>query len=135
MILLFELIIICHVWVIGITIVTQPGMLLESVREWGNKIHDRGEKWIEPVFLCHWCAPSLHSIFAYGFAFAIGVINEFEWKLIWMYPLVAMGASLLNGIVWGAHKLIEAKTKYYINAEKLKYFDIADRKAKHKRGQ
>lgn len=131
MILLFKLILICHIWVMGITIITQPGMLFESLREWGNKKLDEGKRWVEPLFLCFWCAPSLHSLIAYLFAILLGIITKFEWSLVWMYPLVAMGSSLLNGIVWGIHKLIEAKTKYYVNKEKLAYMDIKDRKTKY----
>lgn len=132
MIILFQLILICHIWVMGITIVTSEGMIFYSWRQWANKKIDAGQRVWEAVFTCHWCAPSLNTIISYSFAVLLGIISKFEWRLVAMYPLVAMGTSLLNGIVWGMQKLIEAKTKYYINAEKLAYFNIKDKKEKFK---
>ena len=109
MIILLQLIAILSIWTLGLTIVTQEGMALYSLREWSN---DKG-KWVEPLIRCHWCMPSFHSAFAYLFAAGIGVITHFEFKLLAMLPLVIMGASLTNGMIWGLHKLIEAKTKFY----------------------
>lgn len=131
MTLIFQLIVLTSIWVMGLTIITQPKMLAEKVRDWADGIHKKGNKFMEPLILCHWCMPSLHSAVGYTFAVLIGLINHFEWRLVFMYPLVAMGSSLLNGIVWGLHKLIEAATGYYSNAEQLTHFDIRDRKAEH----
>lgn len=128
MILLLKLILICHIWVMGITIITQPDMVMERWRVWADLKLKQGKRWTEPLILCHWCMSSIHSVFAYLFAILLGIITKFEWSLIWMYPLIAMGASLLNGVVWGIYKLIEAQTKYYQNSEKLKFFDVMDRK-------
>lgn len=132
MTLIFELILISSIWVLGLTIITQEGMLLYSIREWANEKHENGNRWLEPVILCHWCMASLHSVIGYLFAIGIGIINTFEWRLVFMYPIVVMGSSLFNGIVWGIHKLIESKTQYYENAEILSHFDISDRKKKHR---
>lgn len=131
MILLLSLILITSIWVLGLTIATQENMVLYSWREWGNRKLEEGKWWSEPLILCLWCMSSIHSLVGYSFAIGAGIITSFEWKLIFIYPLVVMGSSLLNGIIWGIHKLIEAKTKYYINVETLTWFDISDRKKKH----
>jgi hypothetical protein len=125
------LILLTSIWVLGLTIITQEHMLLYSIREWADKKHEAGNKWLEPVILCHWCMPSLHSLIGYSFAIGIGIITSFEWRLVFMYPLVAMGSSLFNGIVWGIHKMIEAKTAHFTNLETLTHWDILDRKKKH----
>lgn len=130
MTVLFYLILLTHIWVMGITIVTQPGMLLYSLREWADEKHKAGNKWMEPLGLCHWCAPSIHSVFGYSFGYALGLLSGFEWRLFLCYPIVVMGASLANGLVWGLHKMIENKSKYLENMEKISYFDILDRKQK-----
>lgn len=118
MILLLSLILITSIWVLGLTIATQEDMLLYGFREWGNKKQKEGKWWTEPLILCFWCMPSLHSLVGYGFAVGMGIITSFEWKLIFMYPLVAMGSSMLNGLIWGVHKMMEAKTNYYNSQEK-----------------
>jgi hypothetical protein len=129
--IIISLILITTIWVLGLTIVTQEGMLLFSIREWANKKHEAGNKWMEPVIICYYCMPSIHSLIAYLFAIGIGIITSFEWKLVFMYPLVVMGSSLLNGIVWGIHKMIETKTGYFENMEQLTHWDIMDRKKQH----
>ena len=130
---ILSLILITSIWVLGLTIATQEDMILYSWRQWGDKKHEEGKKWIEPVILCFWCMPSIHSIVGYLFGIGIGVINHFEWKLVFAYPLVVMGSSMLNGLIWGTHKLIEAKTHYFNNAEILSHFDIRDRKERHQK--
>ena len=119
MITLLSIISITSIWVLGLTIATQEGMILYSIREWGDKIHSKGNKWIEPIILCHWCMPSLHSIVGYAFAYKIGVIDFVSWQIVFMYPLVVMGSSMLNGLVWGIHKLIENKSSYYEHVENI----------------
>lgn len=113
MILLFELIAITSIWVLGLTILTQEGMLLEKVRDWA----DGKGAWVEPVIRCHWCMPSLHTLIAYGFALCMGLMpGSFSWALVVIYPLVAMGSSLVNGLVWGWHLKIESETALYKNS-------------------
>jgi hypothetical protein len=50
-----------------------------------------------------------------------------------MYPVVVCGSSVVTGITWALYGLISNATKYFMNAEKLKYFDIKDRKEKYNR--
>lgn len=115
MILLFELIILTSIWTLGLTIITQPGMALYSLREWAQ---EKKNVIYEPIILCHWCMASVHSIFGYFFATVLGLIYTFDWKYVYIYPLVAMGSSLLNGLVWGLHSNMDAKTEYYESARK-----------------
>lgn len=127
--LLFNLILITSIWCIGLTIVTQNNMLLHSVRIWAES---KESKWYAPLILCTWCLPSIHSAVGYGFAVGIGIINSFSWRLVFMYPLVVMGASFVTGIVWSVYELISIKTQYYTNIEQLSYFDLKERKKNYK---
>lgn len=112
MILLFELIAITSIWVLGLTILTQPKMLLGSIRNWA----DTKGQWVEPLIRCHWCMPSVHSLIGYGFAIGMGLIQQFSWFLVVIYPLVALGSSLINGLIWGWHLKIESETTFYNKA-------------------
>lgn len=121
MIVVFKLIIILSIWVLGIKIATAEGMRFQSLGEWGQKKVDEGYKVFEALIVCQWCLPSFHSLFAYGFAFCLGIIPfEFDWKLIIMWPLVVMGASLTSGLTWTIYQTInavkernEAETEYF----------------------
>lgn len=109
MILLFELIVLTSIWVLGLTIVTQQGMALYSVREWA----DTKGTWTEPLITCHWCMPSIHSVVGFGFAVAMNLIGGFSWVLVAMYPLVVMGSSLVNGLIWGWYLKVNAETEFF----------------------
>lgn len=125
MILLVELIVLCSIWNIGIEIIFSDGMALQSVREWAES---KDSKWYEVLFYCIWCRPSIHSLVGYMAAIGIGLIDKFEWKLIYMYPLVVCGTSAISGIVWSVYKLIEIKTLYYKHKEQNEFFDLKNRK-------
>lgn len=128
MILLFEIITLATIWNIGIEIVFSDGMGLESVRKWAEQ---KESKWVEVLFTCIWCRPSLHSLFGYGAAIGLGLIDKFEWGLVVMYPFVVAGASLLSGMIWGIYKLIEVKTLYFKHKEQNEFFDLKNRKLTH----
>lgn len=112
MITLFSLIVICSIWTLGIKIVTSEGMILGSVGAWAQMKVEEGNRIFEALITCHWCMPSLHSSIAILFAWGIGVITP-QWNLIIYYPLVAMGTSLVNGLVWGHHLKQDAEKEYY----------------------
>lgn len=112
MITLFSLIAICSIWTLGIKIVTSEGMILGSVGAWAQMKAEEGHRIFEALFLCVWCLPSLHSAIAILFAWGIGIITP-SWQLLIYYPLVAMGASLLNGLIWGYHEKQAAEKEYY----------------------
>lgn len=103
MILLFQLIIITSIWCLGVKIVTAEGMLLEKLGVYAKRQVEEGNVIWDALIACEWCLPSIHSLLGYSFALVLGVITHFEWKLVFMYPLVAMGASLLNGLIWNYH--------------------------------
>lgn len=113
MILLLQLILITSIWVLGLTIVTQKGMILERVGAWAAW---QG-KWTEPVISCVWCMSSIHSIIGYALALGMGLIQEFSWALVIIYPLVAMGSSMVSGLVWTWYMKVHAETEYYIIAK------------------
>lgn len=129
MILLMQNITILTIWCLGITVVTQKGMALYFIREWAEQ---KKSIWYDPLILCEWCLASIHSIISFFIAIGIGVIKVLSWKLLFMWPLVVMGASFATGIIWTLYKMIEIKTKYYQNAEQLSHFEIRDRKSNHK---
>ena len=100
MIVIFQLILITTIWCLGVKIVTAEGMALEKLGRWAEKKVNEANKIYEPLLTCHFCLPSIHSLFGYAFAVGIGVIAEFEWKLVFMWPLVVMGSSVLCGCMW-----------------------------------
>lgn len=129
----FKIVVITSIWCIGVMIVSADGMILDGLRIKAKKRIDEGKFIYEALIYCPWCLPSIHSVVGYFFCIILGVIKEFEWKLIFIYPLVAMAASLITGIIWGIHNLISSMMKYFINAEKIKYMDISDRKREYKK--
>lgn len=131
MILLFKFILITTIWCVGVMICTADGMIMYKIRVYAKNKIDSGAKHYEALVYCPWCLPSVHSIVGYLFSILLGIVSKFEWSIFFMYPLVVMGSSLLTGIIWSIHNLIDAKTQYYLNAEKLAYFEIRDRKNKY----
>lgn len=119
------------IWCIGLTICTQEDMVFHKIRVWAeSKEKESGSIFYYPLILCHWCMPSIHSLFGYSFAFLSGVV-EFNYKLIILYPLVIMLSSFTIGILWQLYVLIEAASSVQKNREQLTHFDIKDRKFKH----
>lgn len=120
MILLLKLIIITTIWCLGFKILTERGMLLQKLGEYGKRKVDEGYIIYDPLIVCEFCLPSIHSLIGYGFAVAIGVISKFEFNLVYMYPLVAMGTSISCGFIWNGYLTMnrikernEFQTEYY----------------------
>lgn len=132
MILIFKLIVITSIWVLGLTIVTQKGMALYNFRQWAET---KKSLWFEPIILCEWCMPSIHSLIGYAIAIGLGVINHFSWSLVVAYILVVMGSSVVSGMTWALYSLIAKLIEYYSHVEKLAYFDVDDRKKAFQRRQ
>ena len=121
------------VWVLGLTIVTQDGMAFGFIRD--RLTDDRGNplmKIYEPLILCEWCMPSIHGIFGYAFAIGLGYINEFNWKLVLIYPLVVALSSFIVGMLWSVYLLLEAIRKYADKSEKLLHINYKDKVNKYK---
>lgn len=119
MLLLLKLITLTTIWCLGIKIVTSDGMILSKVGEYGKKKAEEGKRVFEALIVCEWCLPSIHSLFGYGFALALGILPA-SWSLLFIYPLVAMGSSMTTGLIWNGYKtmislrnLVEAKEDFY----------------------
>ncbi len=106
---LFVLIIFTSLLVLGWTIVTQEEMLLHGIRVWAE---GRNKKWLEPLVLCHWCQPSIWSLFGYFFAIITGVVHV-ELRIVYLYPLVVCGSSIVCGFVWTAYLVMNREMQYY----------------------
>lgn len=113
--LLIQLILITSIWCLGIKIVTAKGMIFEKIGDWAEDKVVQGNKIFEPLLVCPWCLPSIHSVIGYSFAIGLGMIDKFEWKLIIMWPLVAMGASVITGLIWTIYETISQIHLYFKN--------------------
>lgn len=110
-----------YIWVLGVKIGTAEGMLFENVGKYGKRKVEEGHKIFDALIVCEWCLPSIHSVFGYGFAFALDVIPfEWNWDYIIMWPIVVIGTSLCTGLTWTIYKTIndikdnnENQAKYY----------------------
>lgn len=127
MMTLLSLILVTSIWVLGLTIATQKDMVLYFLREEAEKMES---KIFEPIIICHWCMPSLHSLVGYVFVFFTGIVDEFTWRVALMYPLVVCGSSLVCGLVWAIYKKIEVQTNHFNNLEQMSHWDVKDRKKK-----
>ena len=117
MLIVFQLITICVIWCMGIKIATSEGMIFQKLGEWGeNKVED-GHKIFEALLVCPYCLPSIHTFVAIGLAFGIGIIDTLEWKLLFMYPIVVMGSSFINGYLWGMHRKQNAEHEFLESAK------------------
>lgn len=124
MILIFSLIIITSIWTLGIKILISEDMALEQLGKWGEKKISEGHKIYEPLFWCHWCTPSIHTAIGFLFAFGIGLISHFTWSILFYYPLVAMGASLLNGLIWALYEKLNSEKESNISIKEAVDFYI-----------
>jgi hypothetical protein len=122
---ILTVILFTSIWVIGIMIVTNKGMILEKLGEWGNKKVDQGHKIFEAIIACPWCMPSIHSSVGFGFYFLFFGI---QWDLLLSYPIVAMGSSFCSGFTWTVYNFIVKVNEYYVHKEQMACWDIKDRK-------
>lgn len=120
MIILFKLVLLTSIWCLGIKIITAKGMGLSNLGDYGlNKVGEG--KWVfDPLIVCEFCLPSIHSLFGYAFAVGIGVITHFSWSLVFMLPFVIAGSSIISGLVWNSYLTMvsiknrnEAEEDYY----------------------
>lgn len=113
MITLFTLILLTSIWCIGIKIATANGMILEKLGHYAESKALEGRKIYEPLIVCPWCLPSIHSIFGYAFALGMGSITHFSWSLVVIYPLVVAGASIVTGFTWSIYLTINSIKEAY----------------------
>lgn len=125
MILLLKLIIITVIWVLGFKIVTSEGMLLEAIGKYADS--KKSLIW-QPLVNCIWCMPSIHSLVGYVLAAGIGIITNFSWHLVFMYPLVVMGSSFMAGFLFNVNECVDTASSYFSNAGEKEYLEVKDRK-------
>lgn len=120
MILLLKLILLTTIWCLGMKILTSEGMILEKLGRHAHGKVSEGRLIYDPLIACEWCMPSLHSVVGYFFAVVLGVVTVFSWRLVIIYPLVAIGASVGTGFIWNAYLTLnsykernEAQTDFY----------------------
>lgn len=117
---LFELIAITTIWVLGIKIVTYKGMILQRLGEYGYKKVAEGKRIFEPLFVCEWCMPSIHS--AIGYMLVYTTMETFHWRALILYPVTAMGSSFTSGILWLIYKYYEKQELLtHLNIKNLKF--------------
>lgn len=100
---------VCLVW--GVKIVTEPGMMLDKLGEWGEKKVDAGYKIFDALLTCPFCMSSIYTSFAYGFGYLMGIVTE--WKELIAYPIIVCGSSLVAGIIWQVFQLIIRISRYF----------------------
>lgn len=132
MILLFKLIAITVIWVLGFKLATSEGMIFNFITRYAEE--KEGRVW-EPIVLCIWCMPSIHSLIAYMLACGIGVINAFSWHLVFMYPLVVMGSSFCCGVLWKVSELVDMAALHHKNAAERDYLQVKDMKNQYNQKQ
>lgn len=49
---------------------------------------------------------SVHSFVGYAFMVLMSQITSFSWAEVFMYPLVAMGSSIIVGLTWTFYLLM-----------------------------
>lgn len=128
MIELVQLILLVSIWNIGIEILLSEDMGLHKVRLWAES---KSSKFFEPLIICIWCRPSIHSLAGFIAAAGLGWIELLSWSSLILYPFVVAGSSFVSGASWSIYKLIELKYKYYIHKEQNEFFDLKDRKLNH----
>lgn len=128
MMILLKIIILNVIWILGLKVATSEGMVLHFIARYAES--KESLIW-EPVILCEWCMPSLHSVIAYVFAIGIGIISSFSWKLVWIYPLVVLSSSVACGVIWKLMDLINVVYSFYKNQGESAYLDVKDRKKKY----
>lgn len=128
MITILKLIVLTSIWILGLRIVTNDGMVLHSIRRYAEtKIKKEGKIIYEPLIYCVWCMPSIHTMVGFAIAFSLGILHDLSWNLLIMYSVVAMASSLICGLIWQLYLLMDAAEKYYVKSEQLAHLEVGER--------
>lgn len=121
------------IWVLGFKVVTEDGMILQSLGDWGKKWHDKGYKIMDGLILCPFCLPNIHCLLiVWPIAFLTGFVPfEWEWKYLVIHGFVACSGSFICGSIWTGFKTLQLKNKYWEHKEQNEFFDLKDRKLTH----
>ena len=136
MIIILSIILITSIWILGIKIATHPDMIFGKLGSWAEKKVESGYEILNPLLVCEFCMPSIHSIVGY---FIYWQVSGLSLKYLWAYPVVVAGASFLTGSLWALYNMIVAKhiyyetaSGYYDKAEKEKFWELKDRQEKYR---
>ena len=124
MIDLIQIIFFTFSLVMAVKIVTQDGMIGESLGNYAEDKLKEGNRIWEPLMLCQWCMPSIYS--SLGFCFFIFFHGSINYRLFFLYPVVVGFSSLVCGATWSIIELVWAKKSYYEKAES--YYQKAEEK-------
>jgi len=125
MIEFIQIVALVTVWNLGVEIVLSEDMGLHKLRLWAES---KSSKIFEPLIICIWCRPSIHSLIGFIAAAGLGWINLLSWHNLILYPFVVAGASFISGTSWSIYKLIEIKYNYLTHKEENEYLDLKQRK-------
>jgi hypothetical protein len=133
MIDLFKIIIVTSIWILGLTICTQKKMVLYFIRDYLTDENGNARRKIyEPLIVCHWCMPSIHSVFGISFSIILGFVSP-SWNLAIMYPLIVMGSSITVGLVWQIYLVLDKTYEHLTQTEQLAYFEVKKQKQNYQK--
>lgn len=127
---LLKIILVSVIWCLGIKIVTSTGMVLEKLGGYGQKKVKEGYKIFEALICCEWCLASIHSSIGLLFTLISGIVI-WDIRILYLYPIIAMGTSFCTGILWNLWVILKTKIAYFENLEVLTHYEIKDRKKNH----
>lgn len=128
MILAAKIIVITVIWVLGFYLASSEGMVFYGLTKYAET---RKSLIWQPIVLCVWCMPSIHSLIGYLFAAGLGVITHFSWRLVFMYPIVVMASAFLGGFLWRLNELAGALIMRNKNTSEKDYLHVKDMKRKY----
>lgn len=128
---LLILIVVTSIWVLGVKISTYKGMVFQRFGAYAKERVKNGDIIFEAIVTCAWCMPSIHTVVGYAYGlFVFGM----EWRVLFMYPIVIMGASVASGITWTLIEYLIKNLEHIINIERLSHYEVRDRQDEyHKR--
>lgn len=138
MIEVFLKILVCDIiWVLGFKVITEDGMALQSVGDWGKKMYDKGYKIMDGLINCPFCLPNIHCLlFIWPIAFLTGFVPfEWEWRYLIVHVLVACAGSFICGTIWTLFQFLEVKKKYFEHLEQTAYFDLKQKKQNYNKNK
>lgn len=119
-IVILKMIFLLVCWTMGWRVIISEGMLFEKLGEWAEKKAETN-KWFDAI-ICPWCIPNIQGLlFVYPLAFALGILEWWDWRYVAMYPFTLGAASFICGTLWEIYLTRNRKREYYTNAQKYYY--------------
>lgn len=125
------------IWVLAFKVITEDGMVLEKLGQWGKRKYDEGYKVMDGLLICPFCLPNLHAIaIIWPLAFLTGFVPfEWEWRYLVIHMFVACAGSFICGVIWTAYQFLEVKKKYFEHLEQGAYFDLKAKKQNYNKNK